>query len=139
MNSETQQLILSFLATDINLFVMCKPILHPSYFDAQYRKPIKFLLEYFDKHKAVPSLDILKASTGFSSETLERNWMSKEDREWAADSIEEHCIRRAIEAAIANAPDLLIEEKYTEIELSLKHALQISLRRDLGTDYFADP
>jgi replicative DNA helicase len=47
--------------------------------------------------------------------------------------------RQELERAILKAADLLEKGEFDPVEKLIKDAVQISLQRDMGTDYFADP
>jgi replicative DNA helicase len=47
--------------------------------------------------------------------------------------------RQELERAILKAADLLEKGEYDPVEKLIKDAVQISLTKDMGTDYFADP
>jgi replicative DNA helicase len=47
--------------------------------------------------------------------------------------------RQELERAILKAADMLEKGEFDPVEQLIKDAVQISLQRDMGTDYFADP
>ncbi len=47
--------------------------------------------------------------------------------------------RQELERAILKSADLLEKGEFEPVEKLIKDAVQISLTKDMGTDYFADP
>jgi replicative DNA helicase len=59
--------------------------------------------------------------------------------EWFLAEFESFTKRQELERAILKAADLLEKGDFGPVEKLIKDAVQISLQRDMGTDYFADP
>jgi replicative DNA helicase len=59
--------------------------------------------------------------------------------EWFLEEFESFTKRQELERAILKAADLLEKGEFDPVEQLIKDAVQISLQRDMGTDYFADP
>ena len=59
--------------------------------------------------------------------------------EWFLQEFESFTKRQELERAILKAADLLEKGEFDPVEKLIKDAVQISLQRDMGTDYFADP
>jgi KaiC/GvpD/RAD55 family RecA-like ATPase len=60
-------------------------------------------------------------------------------KEWFMKEFEGFSRKEELSRAILKAADLLEEGDYDPVEKLIKDAVQISLTKDLGTDYFADP
>jgi archaellum biogenesis ATPase FlaH len=132
----TQVLFISMMLTDPELYTRCSNILLPSYFDKKLAPAVKFLMKFAEDHNGLPNKQIMNAQTNLEFEILDINDSHKE---WFLDSIEDFCKSKAIEKAILSGAQMLEEGKYGDIEKLIKDAVLISLQRDLGTDYFADP
>jgi archaellum biogenesis ATPase FlaH len=132
----TQLLFISMMLTDPELYTRCSNILLPSYFDKKLSPAVKFMIDFAENHNGLPNKQILNAKTGIEFEILEIN---DSHREWFLDSIEDFCKSKAIEKAILAGAQMLEEGKYGDIEKMIKDAVLVSLQRDLGTDYFANP
>lgn len=132
----TQVLFISMMLTDPELYTRCSNILLPSYFDKKLVPAVKFLMKFAEDHNGLPNKQIMNAQTNLEFEILDINDSHKE---WFLDSIEDFCKSKAIEKAILSGAQMLEEGKYGDIEKLIKDAVLISLQRDLGTDYFADP
>lgn len=132
----TQHLFISMMLTDPELYTRCSNILTPSYFDKKLAPAVKFMMNFAEEHNGLPNKQILNTQTNLDFEILDINDSHKE---WFLDSIEDFCKSKAIEKAILKGAEMLDEGKYGDIEKMIKDAVLISLQRDLGTDYFADP
>ena len=64
MELEKQRVIISALCNNRDLMALCSSILKATYFDPSLKKPVKFILEYFDKYKDVPKMQVVRAETG---------------------------------------------------------------------------
>jgi KaiC/GvpD/RAD55 family RecA-like ATPase len=59
--------------------------------------------------------------------------------DWFLSEFEGFTRRQELERAILESADLLEKGEYDPVEKLIKDAVQISLTKDMGTDYFADP
>jgi KaiC/GvpD/RAD55 family RecA-like ATPase len=136
MSVEKERLLLSYLVNDPDLFSKVHPIVHAKYFDPSLKSVVNFIKEYFDKYKGLPSQAQLYAE---HSLTLPEVQGTSSEARYAESEIETFCRDKAIEHAIYASVDLLKEQKLGEIERLIREAITISLQRNLGTDFFADP
>jgi replicative DNA helicase len=65
--------------------------------------------------------------------------LPKENYEWLLDEFENFSRHKGLERAILKSADLLEKAEYGPVEKLIKDAIQISLNKDMGTDYFEDP
>lgn len=136
MEIEKQKMLVQYLLSDPDLYATCHGIVKSSFFDPSLKRIVHFTQEYFEKYKAIPSLEIVKAETGFG---LNKQTLTKAETKYASDEVEKFCKNKAIEAAILGAPKLLQDGDFGKIEATLKAAIGVSLNRDLGTNYFLNP
>jgi replicative DNA helicase len=59
--------------------------------------------------------------------------------DWFLEEFEKFTRRQELERAILKSADLLEKGDYNPVEKLIKDAVQISLTKDMGTDYFDDP
>lgn len=137
MELEKQRLLLSCLVADRDLLSLCIGLVKPSYFDPSLKKPVKFLIEYFEKYKDVPRFDMVRASTGVQLDEVDRP--TRAESKFVADELETFCRNKAIEEAIIKGPELLQKGDFSEILDTLKSAISVGLQKDIGIDYFNDP
>ena len=136
MEIDKQKLLVAHLLSDHDLYATCHGIIKSAYFDPSIKRVVNFSQEYFEKYKNIPAPEVIKAETGMEIPT---RTLTKAEVKYASDQVEQFCKNKAIEAAILGAPKLLQEGDFGKIELNLKQAIGVSLNRDLGTDYFANP
>jgi len=135
-SADLQKLFVQFMLTDPQLFTRVIGIIDSLHFDREVRDVVSYLVDYSNEYNSLPSLEMIKAETGHVVETLDN---VEQHSDWFIDEFETFCRHKAIERAIVNSADLLEEGKYGEVETTIKDAVQISLARSLGTDYFDDP
>jgi len=134
---EVQALYLNYLIGNKDIFQICRAILSADYFDEKLRPAVRFIMDYTDEYKAIPSIEQVRVMCGVTVEKPTEN--SPEHRKWLLDEVQGFCRRKAIELAILDSPDLLEKEQEAEIEERIREAMEISVMTDLGTDYFGDP
>ena len=137
-NNDVEDLFISFMVSNPELFVRCKGIVKSGYFDNKQNKDtVQFISEYTNDYNSIPSLEQIRAVTG-KSVTCIPEVAATQDL-WFLAEFEKFCRYKALRDAILSSPELLEEGRYGEVELLIKDAVQIGLVKDLGLDYFADP
>lgn len=134
--SEFQQLMIAFMISDPEAFAQSQDIIRPDYFDDKLRPAARFILEYADKYRQLPTVEQILAMTKL---TVIDYPQAVTQRAWYLEKIEAFCKYRALENAVLMGVDLLEKGQGGAIEQMVKEAMQISLVKDLGTSYFADP
>lgn len=136
-NYDTQKLYLEMFLSDAETFVRVQNIFEHESFDRKLQPVAKYLKDYVDKYKVMPELRIVRAETGM--DLLDATDIPKENYDWLLDEFERFSRHKALERAILASADLLEKGDYGPVEKMIKDAVQISLAKDMGTDYFADP
>ena len=136
-NIEVQKYFLRLMVTNSELYTRVMNIMNPDNFDKSLRPVATFIKEHSDKYNVVPDPTQLSAATGVSIEPIEE--MIDGHNEWFLDEFEAFTRRQELERAILKSADLLEKGEYDPVEKLIKDAVQISLQRDMGMDYFADP
>jgi KaiC/GvpD/RAD55 family RecA-like ATPase len=134
--TELQKLLLETMLSDAQDFVRVQNIYNPENFDRSLRETAKFIIEYSDKYKTLPTYDQIKATTNVELRAVP---VSAANSNWFLDEFEQFTRRQELERAILKSADLLEKGEYEPVEKLIKDAVQISLTKDMGTDYFADP
>ena len=134
---DIQKLYLEMFLADAETFVRCQNIFDPLSFDRKLQPVAEKLKEYVDKYKIMPELKIIRAETGLDLD--DATDIPKENYEWLLDEFEKFARHKALERAILESADLLEKGDYGPVEAKIKAAVQISLAKDMGTDYFLDP
>ncbi len=134
---DMQKLYIEFLLSDPELYARCQAIIDAEYFDRKLRKSVKFIQEHVNGYSVVPTPEQLKAQTGVEF-TLVKDIDARHD-EWFLDDFEQFCKHKALANAILNSTDLLEENQFGAVEKMIKDAVQVSLAKNLGTDYYTEP
>ena len=134
---DIQELFLRMMLTDAQLYTRVSNIMNSENFERTLRPAAKFLVEFSEKYNAIPDAEQIKATTGLDIAVIPA--MRDSDTEWFLDEFEKFTKRQELERAILKSADLLEKGNYDPVEKLIKDAVQISLTKDMGTDYFADP
>lgn len=130
---DKQKLLIELLVNNADLFARVNPIIKPEYFDPLLKKSVMFMQDYFENYKSVPTAQIFKAETGLVVEVIK---LDKAENQYVAKELEQFCRSQAIKEVILSGPALLEAEDYGTLEANLKAAIQVSLNKDLGINYF---
>lgn len=84
----------------------------------------------------MPDPQIINASCSTDFQILH---LPEENYAWLMEEFEQFSRHKGLEKAILKSADLLEKGEYGPVEKLIKDAVQISLNRDMGTDYFEDP
>lgn len=133
---DMQHLYLEMFLSDAETFIRCQNIFDPENFDQKLQLSAEFINMYVDEYKVMPEAAIVNAQcrTEFNPVAL-----PKENYDWLMDEFENFSRHKGLERAIVKSADLLDVGDYGPVEKLVKDAIQISLSRDMGTDYFEDP
>jgi KaiC/GvpD/RAD55 family RecA-like ATPase len=134
---DLQKLFLEMMLTDAQSFVRVQNIYNPQNFDRSLRECAKFLVEHSDQYKTLPNYEQIRATTGVELKLVPD--VNEGHQEWFMTEFESFTKRQELERAILAAADLLEKGEFEPVEKLIKDAVQISLTKDMGTDYFADP
>jgi len=137
MNLEKQRLLLQYCISSGDLFGRVNSILKAEYFDPQIKQAAIFIKGYFEKYKAPPTLEQIKAESKIELTT--KGELTKAEVDYASAEIESFCKNKAIEAAIMASPQLLEEGNYAAIEKHIRDAITVGLHKNVGLDYFLEP
>lgn len=133
---EVQKLYLEMFLSDAETFIRCQNIFDPENFDQRLSKVADFITKYVDDYKVMPEVTQVNAVCKSNLEIVN---IPKENYEWLLEEFERFSRHKALERAILKSADLLELGDYNPVEKLIKDAIQISLNRDMGTDYFEDP
>ena len=125
------------MLTNGELYTRVMNIMNPENFDKSLRPVADFIKEYSSKYGMLPDQSQIKATTGIDIELIPD--FGDKHTEWFLQEFEAFTKRQELERAILKAADMLEKNDFGPVEKLIKDAVQISLQRDMGTDYFADP
>jgi len=133
---DIQKLYLEMFISDAETFIRCQNIFDAENFDRRLRTSAEFINTYVDEYKVMPDIGIVNAAC--HGEFVATSF-AKENYDWLMDEFERFSRHKSLERAILKSADLLESGDYGPVEKLIKDAIQISLNKDMGTDYFADP
>jgi len=133
---EIQKLYLEMFLSDAETFIRCQNIFNSENFDQRLRDTAEFITNYVDQYKVMPEVIQVNAICKSNLDTVQ---VPKENYEWLLEEFEKFSRHKGLERAILASADLLDKGDYGPVEKLIKDAIQISLSRDMGTDYFEDP
>src|SRR6056300_780624 len=125
------------MMNDAQNFVRVQNIYNVQNFDSSLTDTAKFIKEHSDDHGALPTYEQVRAVTGVELKPVPD--ISESHNDWFLAEFEGFTKRQELERAILKSADLLEKGTYEPVEKIIKDAVQISLTKDMGTDYFADP
>ena len=134
---DLQKLFLEMMMQDAQNYVRVQNIFNPENFDRSLKETATFIAEHSTKHATLPTYEMVKASTGVELKPIPD--MIDGHSDWFMSEFEQFTKRQELERAILKSADMLEKGEYDPVEKLIKDAVQISLTRDMGTDYFHDP
>jgi archaellum biogenesis ATPase FlaH len=134
---ELQKLFLEMMLQDASAYTRVTNIYNPENFDRSLRDVAKFIKTHTDDHKAMPTAEQVLAVTGVELKHVPD--LTEDHYSWFMTEFEGFTKRNELERAILKAADMLEKGEYDPVEKLIKDAVQISLTKDLGTEYFEDP
>jgi replicative DNA helicase len=134
---DLQRLFLEIMLTDAQSFVRVQNIFNAENFDRTIRDAAKFLTDHSAKHGVLPNSEQIAAVTGVQLKIVPE--LDQGHLDWFLEEFESFTRRQELERAILKSADLIEKGDYNPVERLIKDAVQISLTKDLGTDYWADP
>ena len=136
-SAEIQKLFLEMMLQDAETFVRVQNIFNEQNFDRSLREAAAFIKKHTEDHKAMPTKEQVKATTGVDLKEVPD--VREGHYNWFMEEFEGFSRRQELERAILKAADMIEKGEYDPVEKLIKDAVQISLTKDMGTDYFEDP
>jgi archaellum biogenesis ATPase FlaH len=134
---DLQKLFLEMMMTDAQNFVRVQNIYNPENFDRSLRSAAEFIEKHANEHKTLPTIEQIRATVGVDLKPVPD--LNDGHHDWFLKEFEGFSKRQELERAILRAADMIEKGDYDPVEKLIKDAVQISLTRDMGTDYFDDP
>lgn len=134
---DIQKLYLELMLTDSETFVRCQSIFDHTLFDKKLQPVAEFINEHVTDYNALPTFEMVNAAT---KANLQGPGEVKEQHlDWLMDEFEVFTRHKGLERAILQAADMLENGDYGPVESIIKEAVNVSLQKDLGTDYYLSP
>ena len=125
------------MLTNAELFTRVTNIYNEVNFDKSLRPAAEFIKKHADEYKILPEHEQVEAVTGIKLEPIQN--LNQGHYDWFLTQFEAFTKRQELERAILKSADLLEKGEFEPVEKLIKDAVQISLQKDMGMDYFADP
>jgi len=135
--ADLQKLFLEMMLHDAQNFVRVQNIYNVDNFDRSLHDTAVFIKEHSDDHGALPTHEQVRAVTGVELKPVPE--ITESHNDWFLAEFERFTKRQELERAILKSADLLEKGEYEPVEKIIKDAVQISLTKDMGTNYFEDP
>lgn len=132
-----QVLFLRMMVTNAELYTRVTNIMNPENFEKKLKPVAEFIVEHSKKYGIMPEPTQVKAVTGSDIDLIPE--LNDGHTDWFLEEFEQFTKRQELERAILKSADLLEKGDFGPVEKLIKDAVQISLQKDMGTDYFADP
>jgi archaellum biogenesis ATPase FlaH len=136
-NPDIQKLFLEMMLQDAETYVRVQNIYNAENFDRSLREAARFIKKHSDDHKTLPAREQIQAATGV--ELREVPELKQGHYDWFLQEFEGFSRKQELERAILQAADMIEKGDFDPVEKLIKDAVHISLTKDMGTDYFADP
>jgi len=134
---EVQQLFLEIMLQDAQSFLRVQNIFNSENFERNLQEAAQFIYDHSNEHKTLPDRKQVSAVTGVKLQEIPE--LNDGHLDWFLQEFEGFTKRKELERAILKSADMLEKGQYDPVEKLIKDAVQISLTKDLGTDYFEDP
>ena len=134
---DVQRLFLEMMLQDAESYVRVQNIYNPENFDRSLRPAADFIKRHVNDHRTMPVLEQITAATGIKLNHIPD--LNEDHFNWFMGEFESFTKRQELERAILKAADMLEKGEFDPVEKLIKDAVQISLTKDMGTDYFNDP
>jgi KaiC/GvpD/RAD55 family RecA-like ATPase len=134
---DVQRLFLEMMLQDAGSYVRVQNIYNPENFDRSLRPAAEFIKTHTSEFKTMPVTEQIAAATGIKLNHIPD--LNEDHFNWFMEQFEGFTKRQELERAILKSADLLEKGEFDPVEKLIKDAVQISLTKDMGTDYFDDP
>jgi archaellum biogenesis ATPase FlaH len=135
---QIQKLFLEMMIADAQSFVRVQNIFNVKNFHPSLQPAADFMEKHSTKYGTLPELSQLLAMTEIRLLPLPEE-INDGHYDWFMEEFESFTKRQELERAILKSADLLEKGDFAPVEKLIKDAVQISLTKDMGTDYFEDP
>ena len=135
--TDIQKLFIEIMLSDGQSYVRIQNIYNPANFDRSLRSAAEFIKTHCADHSVMPLFEQINAVTGNNFQKISD--LTEDHNDWFMEEFETFTKQKELERAILKAADLLEKGDFDPVEKLIKDAVQISLTKDLGMDFWADP
>jgi Replicative DNA helicase len=131
-----QEYLLSQVLSNPDIFVRCKGILKPDYFDKEFHNSISFVHEHSQKYNTTPTLDDIEFKGGYRYRQTPVDSLGEQA---VLDDVGQFCRHKALAIAIQQGMELVNQKKYGGIEELIREAMLVTVQNELGLDVYENP
>ena len=131
-----QKNLIELIISDPSTFTRVKAIIKPEYFDKKYQHVIEYLLTFSNEYNALPTIEQISTEARDEYHIIQGITQNPNLQQSVLDSAENFCKQRALELAILEAADRVNNGQSTGIDKIIKEAQLISVKKDLGIDFW---
>ena len=135
--TEVQTLFLRMMVTNAELYTRVINIMNPENFDKRLKPVAEFMVEHTKKYGTMPDPTQIVATTGVAIERVEE--LADGHYDWFLEEFENFTKMQEALRAVLKGYELIQKGEFGPVYNLVKAAIQISLQKDMGTDYFEDP
>ena len=136
-STELQKLFLEMMVQNAESYLRVQNIYNPDNFDRSLKEAAKFIKDHIEGHKSMPTAEQILAVTATDLKPVPD--LNDNHYEWFMGEFETFTKKQELERAVLKAADMIEKGDFDPIEKLIKDAVQISLTKDMGTEYFEDP
>ena len=136
---QIQKIFLEMMVADAASFTRVQNIFNKENFHPDLQAAAELIDTHTTKYGTLPALTQIKALTNIELLPLAADLDNPDNYDWFFSEFEEFTKKQELERAIITSANLLDKGNYAPVMNLIKAALEISLTKDLGIDYFDDP
>lgn len=136
-STELQKLFLEMMVQNAESYLRVQNIYNPDNFDRSLKETAKFIKDHVEGHKSMPTAEQIRAVTTTDLKPVPD--LNDNHYDWFMGEFETFTKKQELERAVLKAADMIEKGDFDPIEKLIKDAVQISLTKDMGTEYFEDP
>jgi hypothetical protein len=136
LSSDTQKLMIEYMISSSDVFIIVNDIVKHVYFDPEYRNSVKFIKKYYEKYNNIPTPEMINGEVAVQYELITD--ITKDAVEYITDTIQDFCKNEGMKLAILKASNILQDEEGNsdEIMTLIKNAYEIGIAKRLGVSFF---
>ena len=134
---DVQKLFIEMMLSNPQSYVRVQNIYNPDNFDRSLKSAAEFIRTHCAEYTTMPVPEQINAVTGNSFQLIPG--LADDHQSWFMEEFESFTKQKELERAILKAADLLEKGDFDPVEKLIKDAVQISLTKDLGMDFWSDP
>jgi archaellum biogenesis ATPase FlaH len=136
-STDLQKLFLEMMLQNPESYLRVQNIYNPDNFDRSLKETAKFIKDHIEGHKSMPTAEQIRAVTSLELKPVPD--LNDNHYDWFMQEFEAFTKKYELERAVLKAADMIEKGDFDPIEKIIKDAVQISLTKDMGTEYFEDP